>query len=348
MSSQMTAANSGHGAGGLGEQVGHAAVAGDPGGGEPPVGLALGAGLQVQAAGFDVPVPGGDEPARRQPGLGGRGPGGAARRPGPAVPGWRSGRRTRPGPARPARPGPPRRLRRVIGVVVLALPLQYLHDCLACRASISLRAFPGGDADLEPDLDPVRPFPLRYIIADHPDIIAYSRRIPRTDFPGFPPAVAAAHFLLLFLRAFPWLYLRGRALARRGGCLSIPSPSAAPWRACRTAEVKVELPTGRTTLTGAGRYATFPGPAGTGWTGPRTPASYGGEPGAGLGPSWSPRPRRRHQVFPGGLFLRTGRAGGARSSRADSTNTPDQHRDVGRQRRRCRGTAAARPGTARR
>ena len=71
MSSQMTAANFGTGRGGFGEQVGHAAVAGDPGVGEGPVGLALGAGLQVQAAGLDVPVDGGDEPARRQPVLGG-------------------------------------------------------------------------------------------------------------------------------------------------------------------------------------------------------------------------------------------------------------------------------------
>src|SRR5580704_6746372 len=44
----------GHGAGGFGEQVGHAAVAGDPGGGEPPVGLALGAVFQVQGAGFEA------------------------------------------------------------------------------------------------------------------------------------------------------------------------------------------------------------------------------------------------------------------------------------------------------
>ena len=58
-------------AGGLGEQVGHAAVAGDPRVGELPVGVALGAGLEVQAAGLDVPVDGGDEPAGREPFLGG-------------------------------------------------------------------------------------------------------------------------------------------------------------------------------------------------------------------------------------------------------------------------------------
>ena len=58
-------------AGGLGQQVGHAAVAGQPGVGELLPVPALAAVLQVDAAGFDVPVDGGDEPARGQPVLGG-------------------------------------------------------------------------------------------------------------------------------------------------------------------------------------------------------------------------------------------------------------------------------------
>jgi hypothetical protein len=57
-------------AGGLGEQVGHAAVAGQAGIGEGPPHLAAATGFEVQVAGLDVPVPGGDEPAGRQPGPG--------------------------------------------------------------------------------------------------------------------------------------------------------------------------------------------------------------------------------------------------------------------------------------
>jgi len=53
--------------GGFGEQVGHAAVAGQPGVGELLVGVALAALFQVDAAGLDVPVHGRDEPAGRQP-----------------------------------------------------------------------------------------------------------------------------------------------------------------------------------------------------------------------------------------------------------------------------------------
>jgi hypothetical protein len=50
---------------------------------------------------------------------------------------------------------------------LLALPLEYLHDYLRLPRVYFGCAFPGGDADLVPDLDPVRPFSLRYIIADH-------------------------------------------------------------------------------------------------------------------------------------------------------------------------------------
>jgi hypothetical protein len=52
---------------GVGQQVGQAAVAGDADAGELPPGVAVAALFQVQAAGFDVPVPGGDEPALGQP-----------------------------------------------------------------------------------------------------------------------------------------------------------------------------------------------------------------------------------------------------------------------------------------
>ena len=71
MSSHTTAANFAARGAGFGEQVGHAAVPGYPGVGELLVGVALAAGLQVQAAGLDIPVHGGDEPAGREPVLGG-------------------------------------------------------------------------------------------------------------------------------------------------------------------------------------------------------------------------------------------------------------------------------------
>ena len=150
-------------AGGFGEQVGHAAVAGDPGAGEGPPGLALAAGFQVQAAGFDVPVVGGDEPAWGQPGAGGADLPAQRGDRGPASPGWRCGPGTRPGPARPGR-APcrwPRRRPASWAWCLLALPLEYLHDCLRLARVYFLGAFPGGDADLEPDLDPARPFPPR-------------------------------------------------------------------------------------------------------------------------------------------------------------------------------------------
>ena len=61
----------GRGRASLAEQVGHAAVAGQVRVGELPPVLALAAGLQVEAAGLDVPVDGGDEPPGREPGAGG-------------------------------------------------------------------------------------------------------------------------------------------------------------------------------------------------------------------------------------------------------------------------------------
>ena len=57
----------GGGGGGLAQQVGHAAVTGEAGGGELLVRVPLAAGFQVDAAGLDIPVDGGDEPAWRQP-----------------------------------------------------------------------------------------------------------------------------------------------------------------------------------------------------------------------------------------------------------------------------------------
>ena len=56
---------------GFAEQVGHAAVAGQPGVGELFVGVALAAVFQVDAAGLDVPVDGGEEPPGREPLAGG-------------------------------------------------------------------------------------------------------------------------------------------------------------------------------------------------------------------------------------------------------------------------------------
>jgi hypothetical protein len=43
---------------------------------------------------------------------------------------------------------------------VLALPLEYLHDHFRLPRTNFLSAFSGGDADLEPDLDPGRSLPL--------------------------------------------------------------------------------------------------------------------------------------------------------------------------------------------
>jgi hypothetical protein len=60
---------------------------------------------------------------------------------------------------------------------VLALPLEYLHDYLRLPRVYFPRAFPGGDADLEPDLDAPRPLVLTHIIADHPAINSHSQHI---------------------------------------------------------------------------------------------------------------------------------------------------------------------------
>jgi len=78
--------------------------------------------------------------------------------------------------------------------VVLAMPLQYLHDCPGLPGVYFFRAFPGDDADLEPDLNPARPVPLRYIIADHTDILTYST-LNASTIPRLSSTVLAAHFL---------------------------------------------------------------------------------------------------------------------------------------------------------
>jgi len=81
--------------------------------------------------------------------------------------------------------------------VLLALPFQYLHNGAGLPGVYFPGAFPGGDADLEPDFDPARAITFRYIIADHADILTYFRCIS----PAIPGAfsIAAAHFSLLSL-----------------------------------------------------------------------------------------------------------------------------------------------------
>jgi hypothetical protein len=62
-------------------------------------------------------------------------------------------------------------------LLVAVLPLQYLQDGAGLPGVDFASALPGDDPDLEPDFDPARPFPLRNIIADYPDIIKYSPRV---------------------------------------------------------------------------------------------------------------------------------------------------------------------------
>jgi hypothetical protein len=80
--------------------------------------------------------------------------------------------------------------------LLLALPLQYLHDCFRLPGVDFPGAFPGGDADLEPDLDPSRPVLYRYIVADHTDILTYSTPITSAISVAFLLA-ASGHFYLL-------------------------------------------------------------------------------------------------------------------------------------------------------
>ena len=87
----------------------------------------------------------------------------------------------------------------------------------ACRASISLRAFPGGYSDLVPDFDPARPFPLTQIVADNARPVNHARRIKIV-------------FFLAILRlgtgvvSFRGLHLRGARVMRerRLSALSFP------------------------------------------------------------------------------------------------------------------------------
>jgi hypothetical protein len=80
--------------------------------------------------------------------------------------------------------------------LLLALPLQYLHDCFCLPRVYFTGAFPGGDADLESDFDPARPVLYSYIVADHTDIITYSTPITSTISAAFLLA-ASGHFYLL-------------------------------------------------------------------------------------------------------------------------------------------------------
>ena len=123
------------------QQVGQAAVAGDAEAGELPPGVVVAALFQVQAAGFDVPVPGGDEPAGRQPFL--RGADLTAQRRGRVLQDQGGG----PAEERDRdRFGWLRRAVRV-GQPAYGSGLQLSHwstsmIAFACRASISLARFP--------------------------------------------------------------------------------------------------------------------------------------------------------------------------------------------------------------
>ena len=153
----MTAANLGMGLAASASRSAMPPSRGMPAAGEPPVGVALGAVLQVQAAGFDVPVPGGDEPARRQHALAGAdlpaqrgdrvlqfqggGPADARDRD-------RLGR-ARPGPVRPAGGA------WASGCALLVrLPLQDLHDGAGLPGVDFPGAFPGDDPILNRTLIP--------------------------------------------------------------------------------------------------------------------------------------------------------------------------------------------------
>ena len=198
----------------------------------------------------------------------------------------------------PLLPGVRPRRRRASGAwFVLALPLEYLHDHFRLPRVNQLRAFPGGDADLEPDLDPARPFPLRYIIADHTPIRGYSRQITIIIFPGFPQ-----HFLLPFTALFPHCLsvqfpgvFPGAAAPHAGR--SIPSPSATRRGARRTPPVQVEHPAAERPGPAAGGVLGSPWPAGTGWPPPPPQPATAGRLLHGPGPSRSPRPRRRHSLY---------------------------------------------------
>ena len=192
----------------------------------------------------------------------------------------------------------------------------------ACRASISLRAFPGGDADLEPDLDPARPFPLAHIIADHPPIRQIFQVNYRGDFPGFPrafpdpfPALSYSAMHVHFRGVSPG---RGRAVARAG-----PSRHRRPPAGVRAARRRSRwsAPPDERPGPAAGGVLGLPWPAGTGWT-PPTPARYGGR--ALRGPWSIPEPEAPPEAP---LFSPFGR--GCQVPAAGQHEPQDQPADVG-------------------
>ena len=184
------------GGGGLGEQVGHAAVAGDvPGDGAP------GGWPRPRASRSRPPDSTSQYQAVMNHPAGSQALAARICRLSEARGSCISKVEVRPrnatgtGSPGPASGGRPRRRRASGAWFVLALPLEYLHDHFRLPRVNQLRAFPGGDADLEPDLYPARPFPRRYIIADHTPIRCYSRQITMMNFPAFPR---------LFLVHFPF------------------------------------------------------------------------------------------------------------------------------------------------
>jgi hypothetical protein len=101
--------------------------------------------------------------------------------------------------------------------LLLALPLEYLHDYFRLPRIDFPGAFAGGDADLEPDLDPARPFPLISIIADHTVIRGNIKPITGTIISVI--RVFIVIHVITFPGVFPCLFFR-----RRKPCLGLVPP----------------------------------------------------------------------------------------------------------------------------
>jgi hypothetical protein len=80
-------------------------------------------------------------------------------------------------------------------LIVLALPIEHLQDYRHLTGVYFPCAFAGGDADLEPDLDPARPVPFNHILSDHTPGRCHYRRIPVTIFPFFM-GLLSGHLML--------------------------------------------------------------------------------------------------------------------------------------------------------